>query len=125
MWVLQNDGYSVNTNISTEVRRRWQNPGDITDVPRYVLGNGDGGYYNSSRGIHSTDHIRLKSLSVGYNLPQRWMSSIGFNNVRVYFSGTNLFTIAKYKQYDPELTGIVNMGIPPLRTYTFGIDFSL
>ena len=125
MWILENDGYSVNNNISTNLRKRWQKPGDITDVPRYVLGNGDGGYYNSSRGIHSSDHLRLKSLSFGYSLPQNWMKSIGFNNVRVYFSGTNLLTWANYDQYDPELTGVVDMGVPPLRTFTFGIDFSL
>ena len=124
MWELQNDGYSVNKNISVEIRRRWKNPGDITDVPRYVFGNGDGGYYNSSRGIHSTDHIRLKSLIIGYNFPQKWMKAIGFSNARVYFSGTNLLTLAKYDQYDPELTGVVSMGVPPLRTISFGIDFS-
>lgn len=125
MYALQNDGYALDGNFSTELRDRWQNPGDITDVPRFVSGYGSGGYFNSSRGIHSTDHLRLKSLSLGYNFPKKWMQKIGFNNVRVYFSGTNLLTWAKYDQYDPELSGAVGMGVPPFKTFSFGLDFSL
>ena len=48
-YILQDDGYSVISNKSTEQRRRWQKPGDITDVPRFVYGNKKGGNYNSSR----------------------------------------------------------------------------
>ncbi|RGR33300.1 SusC/RagA family TonB-linked outer membrane protein, partial [Phocaeicola vulgatus] len=47
-YILQDDGYSVISNKSTEQRRRWQKPGDITDVPRFVYGNKKGGNYNSS-----------------------------------------------------------------------------
>ena len=68
-YILQDDGYSVISNKSTEQRRRWQKPGDITDVPRFVYGK-KGGNYNSSRAIHSTDHIRLKSLILGLNAPK-------------------------------------------------------
>ena len=42
-YILQDDGYSVISNKSTEQRRRWQKPGDITDVPRFVYGNKKGG----------------------------------------------------------------------------------
>lgn len=89
-YILQDDGYSVISNKSTEQRRRWQKPGDITDVPRFVYGNKKGGNYNSSRAIHSTDHIRLKSLILGLNAPKAWLQKLGIGNARIYFSGTNL-----------------------------------
>lgn len=95
-YILQDDGYSVISNKSTEQRRRWQKPGDITDVPRFVYGNKKGGNYNSSRAIHSTDHIRLKSLILGLNAPKAWLQKLGIGNARIYFSGTNLLTWAAY-----------------------------
>lgn len=98
-YILQDDGYSVISNKSTEQRRRWQKPGDITDVPRFVYGNKKGGNYNSSRAIHSTDHIRLKSLILGLNAPKAWLQKLGIGNARIYFSGTNLLTWAAYDQY--------------------------
>ena len=106
-YILQDDGYSVISNKSTEQRRRWQKPGDITDVPRFVYGNKKGGNYNSSRAIHSTDHIRLKSLILGLNAPKAWLQKLGIGNARIYFSGTNLLTWAAYDQYDPEMSGVV------------------
>lgn len=108
-YILQDDGYSVISNKSTEQRRRWQKPGDITDVPRFVYGNKKGGNYNSSRAIHSTDHIRLKSLILGLNAPKAWLQKLGIGNARIYFSGTNLLTWAAYDQYDPEMSGVVGI----------------
>lgn len=121
-YILQDDGYSVISNKSTEQRCRWQKPGDITDVPRFVYGNKKGGNYNSSRAIHSTDHIRLKSLILGLNAPKAWLQKLGIGNARIYFSGTNLLTWAAYDQYDPEMSGVVGFYTPPLKTYAFGLE---
>lgn len=121
-YILQDDGYSVISNKSTEQRRRWQKPGDITDVPRFVYGNKKGGNYNSSRAIHSTDHIRLKSLILGLNAPKAWLQKLGIGNARIYFSGTNLLTWVAYDQYDPEMSGVVGFYTPPLKTYAFGLE---
>ena len=102
-YILQDDGYSVISNKSTEQRRRWQKPGDITDVPRFVYGNKKGGNYNSSRA-------------------KAWLQKLGIGNARIYFSGTNLLTWAAYDQYDPEMSGVVGFYTPPLKTYAFGLE---
>ena len=122
MWAIQDDGYSSYAPKSVELRRRWQKPGDITDVPRYVNGQEFGGYWHSSRGIHSTDHLRLKSLILGVNAPRKWLNPVGLSMARIYFSGTNLLTWAKYDQYDPELQGTVGFDIPPLKTFSVGLE---
>lgn len=122
IWALQDDGYNSMAPKSTELRRRWQKPGDITDVPRYVAGQEYGGWWHTSRAIHSTDHLRLKSLTLGVRAPQKWLDASGLSTARIYVSGTNLLTWAKYDQYDPELTGLVNCDIPPLRTIAVGLE---
>jgi len=54
--------------------------------------------------IRKTDYVRLKTIEIGYNLPDRLNTKIGLQNLRVYFSGQNLFTLDKCKLIDPELT---------------------
>jgi TonB-linked SusC/RagA family outer membrane protein len=124
LWALQDDGYWDKYNKSTELRRRWKAPGDITDVPRYVNGNETGGWYTSTRAVHSRDHLRLKTLSLGLSAPKRWMNPLGLTKARVYFSGNNLLTWAAYSQYDPELGPQVNWNVPPTKTFSLGIELN-
>jgi TonB-linked SusC/RagA family outer membrane protein len=120
----QADGYRSLSNISTEQLNRWQKPGDVTDVPRFVFGNANGGQNATTRRLHSSDHLRLKNLSLGYNIPSKLTKSIGVENFRIYFAGSNLLTWAAYDQYDPETrpNGVVAFNTPPLKTYTFGLE---
>ena len=103
---------------------RWQKPGDITDIPRFVLGRSDKVSGGSSRFVHSTDHLRLKNLTFGFTLPHNWTDKVLLDKVRVYFSGSNLLTWAKWKQYDPEVpvSGEVFCETPPMRTFSFGVE---
>lgn len=122
MFATQDDGYAATGNKSIVLRERWKQPGDITDIPRYVYGQQYGGWYNSSRGVHSTDHLRLKNLTFSYSLPHKVLENIHMRSAKIYFSGTNLLTWAKYKQYDPEIIGVAYFNVPPLRTFAFGIE---
>ena len=99
--------------------------GDVTDVPRFVLGQA-AGPQNSSRYVHSTDHLRVKNLTLGFTLPDQWLTKLGVSKARLYFSGSNLLTWAKWDQYDPEVpvSGEVFCETPPMRTYSFGIEVS-
>ncbi len=124
---IETDGANeYSRNIPVYFENRWQKPGDITDIPRFVqnqpniLGSGTG----SSRFVHSTDHLRLKNLTFGYTLPHKLTDKILLQNVRTYFSGSNLLTWAKWKQYDPEvpINGEVNCEAPALRTFSFGVE---
>ncbi len=124
LYALQDDGRWDRYNKSTELRRRWKKPGDITDVPRYVNGYTYGGWYTSTRAIHTTDHIRLKNLSIGLNAPKQWTHAIGATKARFYFAGNNLLTWAAYDQYDPELGPQVNFSVPPTKTFSFGVELS-
>ena len=114
-----------NYNLPIYELDRWQKPGDVTDVPRFVLGQA-AGPQNSSRYVHSTDHLRVKNLTLGFTLPDQWLTKLGVSKARLYFSGSNLLTWAKWNQYDPEVpvSGEVFCETPPMRTYSFGIEVS-
>ncbi|MDO4368517.1 MAG: TonB-dependent receptor [Bacteroidales bacterium] len=80
----------------------------------------------SSRHLHNGDYIRLKTISVGYNLPKNIVNKVGLTNARVYFNGSNLLTWAAHKEYDPEVNEYYTRGweTPIGKTYTFGVELS-
>ena len=124
--LIETDGSKEKSyNLPAYALDRWQSLGDITDVPRFVLEQG-AGPQNSSRYIHSTDHIRLKNLTLGFTLPGQWTQKALIENARIYFSGTNLLTWAKWKQYDPEVpvNGEVFCEAPAMRTFNFGVEIT-
>lgn len=117
--------YSSRYNLPAYMMNRWQKPGDQTDTPRFVYGE-PATSTNSSRYIHSTDHLRLKNFTLGFTLPNQWTQKLMIDKVRVYFSGNNLLTWAKWKQYDPEtpVNGEVFCEAPAMRTFSFGAQLS-
>lgn len=103
---------------------------DNTDgtMPRLTTGNtGHGG----DNGLASTfwfrkgDYIRLKSLQIGYTFPKKWMSVAGIEKLRVYFQGSNLFTIDDLpKGFDPESPEVNNGYYPQQRTLMGGLTLT-
>ncbi|HRI60314.1 MAG TPA: SusC/RagA family TonB-linked outer membrane protein, partial [Saprospiraceae bacterium] len=83
---------------------RWQNPGDVTDVPEARLGYGNGEQVRSSRYLSDGSYLRLKNVTLAYDFPSRIFGKSGFRDLRVYVTGTNLLTFTKYEGWDPEVT---------------------
>lgn len=112
-------------NIPQYYERRWQKPGDVTDIEMFMVGNTyDMSSVANTRRVHSTDHIRLKNMTFGISLPQQISRRLKVSNIRAYCSGVNLLTFAAYKNYDPEVpvNGTVYFESPKLKTVTFGLD---
>lgn len=91
-------------NPSKEIVNRWQNPGDITDVPRAYLAYGNGGQGRSSRFLFDGSYVRLKTITLGYNLPSNIISKAKLTSARIYVSGVNLATFTDYPLWDPEVS---------------------
>ena len=89
-------------NQTRDQLRRWQKPGDITDVPQARL-FGANGTAESSRYLQRGDFVRLKTLTLSYNLPSSLVSKAKLDRVRVYVTGQNLLTFTKYTGWDPEV----------------------
>ncbi len=118
-------------NQTTDQLRRWQNPGDITDVPQARL-YGANGTGESSRYVSDGSYVRLKTVTLGYNVPSSIVTRMKLTKARIYASAQNLATFTDYKGWDPEVNSDtyasnVNQGIdfysaPQARTITFGIN---
>ena len=67
--------------------------------------------------------LRLKSVEMGYELPQRISKKIHISNLRIYMSGTNLLTFSKFKLWDPEMAGN-GLGYPIQKVVNFGVQLS-
>lgn len=118
-------------NQTKDQLNRWQKPGDVTDIPqaRLGLGNGTG---HSTRWLEKADFIRLRNVSLSYNLPKSVLDATGFTNASVYVNGVNLLTFTDYPGYDPEsrgdsgsyLSGEAFYSAPSARTVSFGINLN-
>lgn len=91
-------------NQTRDQLERWQNPGDVTDVPQARLGYSNGDQTRSSRYLSEGSYLRLKNVTLAYDLPSGWFTKTGIRDVRVYATGTNLLTFTKYDGWDPEVT---------------------
>ena len=124
---VNEDGYFwQRLRLQYVYENRWQKPGDITDVPK-LLGDDPTTYKaTTNRFLYNGDFLRLKNLTLAYNFPKAWMNKIGFGSARVFFTGTNLLTLSKYKISDPEVNTYGTRGweMPHTKTYTFGIELS-
>lgn len=73
--------------------------------------------------VQNNRYIRLKSLVIGYTIPKKWTAKAGISNLRVYFSGDDLWEWTKVKDgYDPEYGENSNNTFPFSRLLTFGVD---
>ena len=112
----------------------WKKAGDITMVPeaRLFFANGTD---NSSRYISDGSYLRVKAITLGYNLSPKLLSVLHIDRARFYVRAQNLFTITKYKGWDPEVNSDafannISLGndfysAPQIKTIVFGINIGL
>ncbi|NKI32466.1 SusC/RagA family TonB-linked outer membrane protein [Croceivirga thetidis] len=123
-------------NQTRDQLNRWQEPGDITNVPQARL-FGANGTQQSTRYLQKADFIRLRNLSFGYSFPKEITKKFNIQRFRIYLTGLNVLTITDYTNgWDPESRGdfITNNNLnpnlefysaPPAKTFTLGfnVDF--
>jgi hypothetical protein len=132
---LAQSGYLLgyfDINGTTDWLRRWQKPGDKTDMPKVtsgILGLLDGynrlnNYYKNSTGAYTdATYARLQNVSLRYQLGEGLLKKLHLRDLTIYLQGQNLLTISRFGGLDPEnLSASV---IPPLRVFTGGINLSL
>lgn len=111
-------------NQPVTVLDRWQEPGDKSSVQKFTQSSSSSylRWINSDGAIEDTSFIRLKNVSLSYNLPALLIQKIKLNRCKVFVQGQNLITLTKYKGFNPE-TG--SLSLPPLKVFTAGLSISL
>ena len=121
-------------NNSTDMLRRWQAPGQQTDIARVINGDNvsNGNTMPLDINVSSTDFLRLKSAMLSYILPTSFISKFKLTNTKVFVSGQNLALLTKYSGIDPEVTTNANTAIsqgidknqsPNARAIVIGLNF--
>lgn len=107
---------------------RWQNPGDITDVPKMDLtSTGNNSASSSTRFLYDGDYIRIKDLVIGYSFDKELVQRMSLDGLTLSLRGSNLFTFVKDSRlkYDPEVRadGFTRLTTPPVKSVTFAVNF--
>jgi TonB-linked SusC/RagA family outer membrane protein len=93
--------------VRTGVMDRWQQPGDVTSVPKGYTSSSYPGTSawttGSDRSIYDGSYVRLKHVTLAYSVPSRLVSFAGFSEGRLYFQGVNLWTATRFPGIDPEV----------------------
>lgn len=125
--LVSQSGYENQLQV---VNNRWRAQGQVTNVPRAEYGDPAGNSRFSDRWIEDGSYLRLRTISVTYNLP---ISGKGIKSARIYVTGNNVFTITNYLGYDPEFStngNVFSQGTdiglePQFRTIQLGIRLGL
>ncbi|WP_456438635.1 SusC/RagA family TonB-linked outer membrane protein [Psychroserpens sp.] len=100
----------------------WQQPGDVTDFPRLTTANNN---FNarSTRFLYKNDYVRLKALTLGYNIPTNGIERTGISKIRLFLQADNLFTWQSHEGIDPEqsFAGTTANRSPLQKTVTTGV----
>jgi len=127
---------NINQNLRTEAFNYWKQPGDVNVLPSPLFQSTAD--QESTRFLEKGDYIRLRTLTLDYNFPSKFLEKIAINSLRIFASGQNLLTITKYSG-DPEIglgsaesarpgdQGFVagefsSFSYPQVKSYTFGLE---
>lgn len=119
---------SYGHSLSPDLLRRWQQPGDVTDVPVFLYGSTANKFaYTSTRFLYDNDYLRVRAISLGYTLPKSVSDRLKLKKMRVYAQGDNLFTWQSHKGTDPEqgISGVTGLRSSILKTVSFGVNIDL
>ena len=111
---METEGMYDGKNQSTKVLDRWRVPGQITNVPKAGWN-----IKNSSYFVEDGSYLRVKSVSLSYDVPRKIISKLGINRLQPYFTASNLLTWTSYSGMDPETPGAT---YPISRSVMFSVN---
>ncbi len=122
---METEGMYDGKNQSTKTLARWRVPGQVTEVPK---ANWD--IRNSSYFVEDGSYLRVKDVSLSYDIPRKYIHKLGLTRLMPYFSASNLLTFTNYSGMDPEVNQYgdsgsvqgIDWGTYPLnRSFVFGL----
>ena len=124
------NGYQGHYNAGTQVLNRWTQTNPSTTQPRADASN-TVNFRPSDRFVEAGGYLRLKTVQLGYTLPETLTSGWGVTKFRVYVGAQNLLTRTRYSGFDPEFASNravaegIDVGVQPQpRTFLGGIQLS-
>ncbi len=124
---LMDNDYAGTNNFHTDIRGRWMNPGDKTDIPRQDARKQIQQNSSSTRFLTKADYFGLNNVRLGYDLTPILYSSLGVDKLEIFVTGDNLLFLSKRKGFNPSTSveGANFYRYNPLSTIIFGINLNL
>lgn len=131
---IETEGMSSVKNASITTLDRWQNPGDITRIPVATFGDPNGNNRISDRFIEDGSFVRIRNLTLSYDLPSNQLARLKIKNASVFITIQNLWVWSRYSGFDPEVNrdggSAISQGIdygtyPQPRMYMGGLRITL
>jgi TonB-linked SusC/RagA family outer membrane protein len=124
--LLMHTGNEYGSALSTDILNRWQQPGDITDVPRLDINRNTQSSAASDRWLEKSDYLALRQINLSYKLPSDLTSKLEIDNATIYINGENLFLFTKRQGMDPTQTfnGTTQNRYIPSRVITMGFNLN-
>ncbi|MDD4969351.1 MAG: TonB-dependent receptor [Paludibacter sp.] len=124
---LWSEAMAVAQNQTTATLDRWNGEGTSNSMPRAVFNDPNKNTRQSDRYIEDGSYLRIKNVTLGYTLPLPMIKKAQLSTARFFISAQNLFTITKYKGFDPEIgtSGIDNNVYPVTRTISIGFNLGI
>lgn len=128
---IDTEGMFDTKNQSTRVLARWKRPGMETSIPRASSEGDTQNVLTSSRFVEDGSYLRLKNVTLTYNLNSNWIKDLKLSSANIYATASNLFTLTKYSGYDPEVNYGGNSGTvlgidygtyPQSKSFIFGLN---
>ena len=120
-YFLENPNFATRFNQTTKMLNMWTTPGQVTDVPHYTSQ-----IQFDDHLVENASFMRLKNLTVQYALPKAVLKHLGdVQNINVFFTGRNLWTVTPFSGYDPEPdSNLVAFFYPNTRQLVFGAEIT-
>ena len=117
------DLWYLSSTWNKNMLRRWQKPGDVTDVPRVEIA---GTILQSDRFLIDASYFAIKNITLAYALPMSWIGKLGMTGARIFGSVDNLALFTHLNGMDPQynFSGGTDYDYSPNRTYTVGIELN-
>lgn len=114
-------------SMSKDLLNRWTPENTHTDIPRLVQDGTSKFTSSSTRWLVDRSFLRLKTVTLNYNLPKKWLRPLTLKDASVFIQGENMLTFSKQQGLDPEqpISGVVSYRYPAMKTISFGINVKL
>lgn len=117
------DGSKYGYQLNAKVLDAWRPDNRDSNIPQFIYNNQSKSDYLSSRFLYDGSFVRLRNVSLSYNMPIEYIERAGLQVVKLFVNVENLYTFTKYEGLDPEQGVAGENGystIPNLKTFTFG-----
>ena len=124
--LFESDGVYTDQNVWKGALNYWKKPGDTNVLPKPVYNNASNSMQMSTRYLEDGSYLRIKDVTLAYNLPSRWTKKALMSGVRIYASALNLYTFHNMNYWDPEHGTIGNtiISYPMTRSMIVGVDIT-